>query len=224
MSGEYFLLFETKDSLPGYPVFFNYDVLDCNTSDLENDCLVYCKGDTVKLRSKNPKLSFDLETVASNYFISNILWEVICSYNAWNFVFKDAVFFGNNKKEVATKKHKVLCFKNKYDPKYIDRLKSLYVIPNFKHKRQAELYKPSVLYEVLNKYDIAPSQFSGYPNCLVVSDKVRFDRRLRNTKLEFIPIEDAGRVLLLRENRVKQIYKVKDQSLLEQLPTIKGKQ
>ena len=224
MKDKYFLMFETEEKIPGYPVFFNYDVVDCGASVLKEDCLVYCKSDIIRLRAKNPKLSFDFKLVASNYFVSNILWDVIDDYRSWDFIFKDAVFFGKNNKEVATKKYKVLCFKNKYKPEYIDRLESLYIIPNFKYRRKAELYKPSVVYEILNKYDVVPSHFSGYPDCLIVSEKVRNDKRLENTKLEFIPIEEAGKILFLREDRVKRAYNLKQDPIIDQLPIIKGKE
>ena len=226
MNKKYFLMFETQEELSGYPVFFDYDAINCDTFKLEDDCLIQCDNDIIELRSKNPKLSFDFQMVATNYFFSKIVWEVICDYKSWDFIYKEVVFFGKNKKNVATKEYIILCFKDKYNEskKYIDRLESYYVLPNPKQKRQAELIEPSIKYEVLGGFDILPSQFSGYPYSLVVSEKFMSDKRLKNTKLEFLPIESAGKTLLLREDRIKRLYKMKDQSLLEGLVPIKGEQ
>ena len=224
MEDKYYLMFETKEKLPGYPDFFDSGISNIKQS-LEEDRIASCVEDTVELTTYTPKISFDFQVVSSNYFVSDILWEVICDYISWELIFKKILMFNKNKKNVATKGYIVFSFLNQYDKKrnYIDSLESLYVVPNFKQKRQAELLQPSINYEILRKFDVLPSLYDGYTNSLVVSEKFMKDSRLENTKLEFLPLEKAGKILLHREDRIKRLYKIKTDSELESLTPIKGK-
>ena len=38
-------MFETQEELSGYPVFFDYDAINCDTFKLEDDCLIQCDND-----------------------------------------------------------------------------------------------------------------------------------------------------------------------------------
>lgn len=216
---------ETKEKLVGYPTFFNYDLINCNRNELNTDCLVKCEVKKIALKANNPKISFDFAKVSDNNFVSNILWDIVCDYQVWDFDFKPVEFFNKNQKRVDTKEYKVICFKNKNDSekRYFDRLLSKYVVPNYKRKRSAEMIEPFIDYNILSQYDVVPSQFPSHTQGLIISEKVAQDTRFKNTHLQIIPLGEAAK-LLLKDPYILQKYLVKDLMLLENLKHFTGEE
>lgn len=232
MNNKYYLMSEAESTrekrIVGYPIYFDYDLVNCNRDDWKDGCVLQCQQKIIEFRVKNPKISFDLaNTSLNNFFFSNILWEVICDYQSWDLNFKKVDFYGKDKKRVSTKDYVVACFKNRYDKerRYIDRLKSLYIVPNYKRNRRAILIKPYLNYDILNLFDVLPSEFSYSSNSLIVSEKLKNDERLKNTKLSFTPIEDIAELLMFKNNGIAQEYfRVKDLDNLKKQEPISGKE
>ena len=232
MNSKYYLMSEAESTrekkIVGYPIYFDYELDNCNKIGWKDDCILQCQQEIIDIRVKNPKILFDLAvTSLDNFFFSDILWEVVCDYKSWEMNFKKVNFYGKDKKKVSTKDYVVACFQNRYDKErqYIDRLKSLYIVPNYKRKRQAILIKPYLNYDVLNLFDILPSQFTYSSNSLIVSEKFKNDKRLKNTKLSFIPIEDVAKFLMFRDNGIAQEYfYVKDLDMLKKQEPISGEE
>lgn len=232
MSNKYYLMSEYKSTREkkavGYPIHFDYDLVNCDMREWKDNCILQCKQEVIELRVKNPRISFDLANTASdNFFFSNILWEVICDYKSWDLDFKKVVFYGKDRKKISTKDYVVACFINRYDKekKYIDRLKSLYIVPNYKRDRKAILIKPYLNYDVLNLFDILPSEFSYSSSSLIVSEKVKNDERLKNTKLTFTPIEDVAEFSMFKEKGIAEYYfMVKDLDALKKQEPISGEE
>ena len=212
----------------GYPIYFDYELDNCNKSGWKSDCILQCEQEIIDIRVKNPKISFDLAvTSLESFFFSDILWEVICDYQHWDIDFKKVKFYGKDKKKIATKEYLVACFKNRYDEKghYIDRLKSLYIVPNYKRNRRAIMIKPYLNYDVLNCFDVLPSSFNYALNSLVVSEKFKNDKRLKSTKLSFIPIEDVAEFSMFKKDGIAQKYfYVKDVDALKKQKPISGEE
>lgn len=230
MNNKYYLMLEAKSTrdkrIVGYPIYFDYDLVNCNRDGWKSDCIVQCQQEEIELRVKNPKILFDFENTAlDNFFFSNILWEVICDYCSWDMKFKKVKLYGKDKKKISTKEYIVACFENRYDDnsKYIDKLESEYILPNFKHKKRAELINPAIDYEKLSQFDILPSNLSANLNALIVSERVMKDTRLKDTKLTFLPLENAPKILMFQGERMKINYKVKDIESLKNMVPIKGK-
>jgi len=220
----YYLMLDGLKKIPGYPIYFDY-VIDWDRTGWENSCITNCKEEVVEIRVKNPKIEFDFRVSANNYFFSTQLWEIICDYRTLEFDKKEIKFYGKNYKKISSKDYVVICFTNAFDKSndYHKWLESSYIIPKQEYSNYAELIKPVIDYKVLKEYDITTSNLQGHRNDLVVSESFMKDIRLKNMNLEFIPIEDASKILLYRENTYKIKYGLKDSSEFEELELIKGK-
>ena len=220
----YYLMLDGLKKMPGYPIYFDY-VVDWDSTGWKNSCITNCKEEVVEIRVKNPKIEFDFRISANNYFFSTQLWEIICDYRTLEFDKKEIKFYGKNYKKISSKDYVAICFTNAYDKNnlYCMRLESSYIIPKQEYSSYAELIEPVINYKLLKKYDITITLLQGQEDGLVVSESFMKDERLKDMNLEFIPIEDASKILLYREDRYKIKYGLKDSSEFEELELIKGK-
>ena len=220
----YYLMLDARKKLPGYPIYFDY-VVDWDRTGWKNSHITNCKEELIEIRVKNPKIEFDFRESAGNYFFSTRLWEVICDYRTLEFKKKDIKFYGKNRKVISSKEYIVVNFTNEFkaENNYHLWLESSYIIPKQEYSNYAELIEPVINYKLLKEYDITTSDLQGYRNDLVVSESFVKDERLKDMNLEFIPIEDASKILLYKGDKYKSKYGLKDSSAFEELELIKGK-
>ncbi|WP_428738572.1 hypothetical protein [Sulfurimonas sp.] len=221
----YYLMMDAWGKRPGYPIYFDYDI-PCDRSGWEDSCLVQCPQEEIELRVKNPKIEFDFCNSSDNYFFSTRLWEVICEYRSLTPKLKPIKFFGKNRKILSSKEYVVVCFTDENDEKnrYIDRMQSEYVVPIQTYSARAELVNPAIRYELLNQFDITTSDLQGYRKMLVVSETFMKDERLKEMNLEFLPLEEAAKILLYSDESRKKQYGLQDVSEFQKMKSVKGKE
>ena len=186
---------------PGYPINFTYDFDHEEYGYLGT--FTTCKPDIeLEMRVKHRKIDFDYYPARSNqfieeYFISEELLNIIKTYKSTPFECRPVTFYGKNRKSVSKKKYYIISFIN--IPKYINRDKCLFVIPNGPDIYYRDLIEVSINYEILNKYDCLPSKLPTYPSSLVISENIINDKRMEKLNFKFISLEKAPLSLYKKE-------------------------
>lgn len=200
MKKEYYVLVDAWGKLPGYPVYFDYEIdWDVHAHSESKGYLTRSKVNEIDLKVKHRKINFDYDQATGfrEFFVSEALFKVFMEFSDNGLLYKKINILGVNKN--SKNLYYAISFKDIKKFKYVNEKECKYVIPDIEFPEDADLIELGFHYEEISKYDILPSLFSEFYSLIIISSDLLESISKIDSNLETIPLKEAAEKIFVRE-------------------------